>query len=506
MSEDVTVDILAQRILECRLLESDRIEEAIMNSGGRESALDDFVRALQQNELLTNWQVQRLLEGHRRGYYYGKWRVLYLVGHGTFARVYRAVHVKTGDVKAVKVLRNRYSDNDLARDRFLREAQTVMELRHPNIVPIHEVDTDRGRIFMVMDFVEGQNLRDYVKTHGRLKLVTALTINRDLAAGLDHAMKKGVTHRDMKLSNVLLSSKGQAKLVDFGLATVSVDEGEDDSQQGPRSIDYAGLERLTNVRRNDPRSDLYFLGCMLYHMLTGESPLKETRERMKRLSPQRYREIPPVTAHVANLPHRVVILVNRLMDLNPENRIQTAQQALKESQSVLDAIVSGDVEIFSAELSKQQADDYAALMSRQDEGRNRTILLVESDIKMQDMFRERLKEVGYRVLIMGNAQRALDRFRGLDPAETVPADCVIISSAGLGAAAVEAFNQFHSDVMSPIPAILMLDPKRANMAEKANDAADNRVVLQLPAKMKEIRKHLTRMFELLANKQSVTES
>jgi serine/threonine protein kinase len=110
---------------------------------------------------------------------------------------------------------------------------------------------------MVMDFVEGQNLRDYVRAHGKLKITTALAILRDLASGLTYAADRGITHRDMKLSNVLLSSKGQAKLVDFGLATVNKEFEDETSGRtvNPRSIDYAGLEKVTNVARNDPRSD-----------------------------------------------------------------------------------------------------------------------------------------------------------------------------------------------------------------------------------------------------------
>ncbi|MEZ6094310.1 MAG: serine/threonine-protein kinase [Pirellulaceae bacterium] len=502
---DITSETLAQRILESRLLESRQIEESLMAVGGRGADAADFERELLQRELLTNWQIQRLREGHRRGYFYGNWRILYMVGHGTFARVYRAVHVKTGDVKAVKVLRNRYSDDEIARERFLQEAKTVMELRHPNIVPIHEVDTDRGRIFMVMDFVEGQNLRDYVRAQGKLKLVTALTITRDLASGLDYAMKRGITHRDMKLSNVLLSSKGQAKLVDFGLATVNAD-GDDDSKQGPRSIDYAGLEKMTNVRRNDPRSDIFFLGCMLYHMLAGEPAMKETRERMKRMSPQRFREIAPIAAHLPSLPHRVVIFINRMMDLNPESRIQNTTQALKEAQTVLDAVTSGDLEALSPEVTQQQMDDYAAMLSAQDEGKNRTVLLVESEPKMQDMFREKLKAVGYRVLIMGNALRAMERFTGLDPAENVPADCVVLGTAGLGQSAVDTFRKFRGGRLDEIPVVLLLDPKRSAMMDDLSDIAPNRVVLQLPQKMKEIRKVLKDLFEQAEQEQgSVSE-
>ena len=140
----------------------------------------------------------------------------------------------------------------------MREAKMVMRLRHPNIVPISEVDEDRGRIYMVMDFVEGQNLREYVKAHKRIPNLTSLRICRDIAGGLAYAATQGIYHRDMKLSNVLLSAKGQAKLVDFGLATVSSDR-EDDGKGGPRSIDYAGLERCTAVLRD----------CLLY---TSPSP------------------------------------------------------------------------------------------------------------------------------------------------------------------------------------------------------------------------------------------
>ena len=165
MSE-LTAEQLAQRAHDCRLLEPREIEQAFAAAGGRGAASFEALQSVFLKEgLLTNWQVQRLVEGHRRGYFSGNWKVLYLVGSGTFARVYRAAHRKTGDIKAVKVLRNRYSSDHDTRERFLREARMVMKLRHPNIVPIHEVAEDRGRTYMVMDFIEGQNLRDFVRAH-----------------------------------------------------------------------------------------------------------------------------------------------------------------------------------------------------------------------------------------------------------------------------------------------------------------------------------------------------
>ena len=319
----------------------------------------------------------------------------------------------------------------------------VMKLRHPNIVPIHEVDAERGRSYMVMDFVEGQNLRDYVRAHRGLKTTTALSILRDLASGLAYAAERGITHRDMKLSNVLLSSKGNAKLVDFGLATVSKEfEDTGGPTVNPRSIDYAGLERVTNVRRNDSRSDIYFLGCMLYNMLAGVPPLFETRERIKRLSVKRYREIEPLTNHNPNLPHRVVILCNRLMELDPEKRIQTPSLVLKETDSVLEAVQSGDIEKYDEELSRKHAEQYANLMKEKDEGGGCTVLLIESNTKLQDSLRGRLKELGYRVLIMGNPERALERFEDLDPAEDRPAGCVVFGCTDLGRRGMEAFLEF----------------------------------------------------------------
>ena len=157
---DLTAEQLAQRILECRLLDNRQTNQVFSALGSRGVPVEEFKRFLLQHEHLTNWQLKRVEDGHKTGFFYGKWKVLYLVGAGTFARVYRSVHTRTGDVKAVKVLRNRYTGDMITRDRFMREAQTVMKLRHPNIVPIHEVENHRGRIYMVMDFIEGQNMQD----------------------------------------------------------------------------------------------------------------------------------------------------------------------------------------------------------------------------------------------------------------------------------------------------------------------------------------------------------
>ena len=494
----LSAEQLSQRAHECRLLETAQLDRAMAAAGGRGTTFEALQSVLLKQEYLTNWQIQRLIEGHRRGYFYGKWKVLYMVGAGTFARVYRASHQKTGEIKAVKVLRNRYSSDLDTRDRFLREARTVMRLRHPNIVPIHEVSEEGGRTFMVMDFIEGQNLRDYVRAHGVIKRHIALKLTRDVAAGLDYALKQGIGHRDVKLSNVLLSTAGQAKLVDFGLASVNKEMDVDSSVQtnfNPRSIDYAGLEKATNVPRNDERSDVYFLGVLLYHMLSGVSPLEETRERIKRLSPRRYREIVPLTNYDPDMPHRVVILVNRLMELDPEKRPQTPGLALREIEQTIEAIERGKTQRYDPEAAKKDAEDYQKMSHREVEGSGKTVMVIESNQKVQNALREKLKNLGYRVLVIGDPQRALVRFMELDPAEDRPADCVIFGCSGLGYEGIQAFNEFaDNEETQDIPAIILVT---AAVKKYLADAkmSDRRLPLDLPLKFAKVRATLQKLLQ-----------
>lgn len=493
---DLSAEQFAQRIYDCGLMTTKDLEETLGQSGGRgRASFNDFIMKLLEKEQMTNWQISRVVDGQRRGYFYGNWQVLYLIGAGTFARVYRASHRQTGDIKAIKVLRQRYSNDTDTREQFMREAKMVMKLRHPNIVPISEVGEDKGRIYMVMDFVEGQNLREYVKAHKKIPNLTSLKIVRDVTAGLAYAAQQGVFHRDMKLSNVLLSSNGQAKLVDFGLATLSSDK-DDDGKGGPRSIDYAGLERCTNVRRDDPRSDIFFVGCMLYQMVTGVPPLLETRERIRRLSARRYQETAPVTVHEPTLPHRIVILINRLMDLNASKRIQSAALAAKEVEAVVDAIESGDMKRYDEQLSEKEAQEYEALITKHEEGRDKTLLLIESNVKVQDSLRDRLKGIGYRVLITGNPERGLDRFQDLDPSEESPADCVIFGCVGLGREAVSWFEKFiKNEYTSQVPAILIITDKVGKVVRQ-EWFNDHRAQLSMPVKFKHIQKTLRHLLKL----------
>jgi serine/threonine-protein kinase len=341
--------------------------------------------------------------------------------------------------------------------------------------------------YFVMEFVEGQNLREFIKVRKKMTPKEAMSVAIDVLTGLAYAFEKGMQHRDMKMSNVLIS-KGRAKLVDFGLAAMSSAKDAEDATT--RSIDYAALERASGVKNNDPRSDLYFVGGMIYHMLTGVQPLGESKERSQRLSVSRFQNIRPVTTLEPNLPPAIVLFIARALELDPERRFGSAQEMLDEAQRVLIKVEAYEKAVAAGAEAAEAAEVAAAEMPAEMEGLSRTVMIVESKMEIQDVLRERLKKHGYRVLIFSDPERAIQRF--LDSPQT-PADCVMFCCPTLGDAALEAFNKFGTLAETKhVPAILFVDGKQGDLVRGALIGAQ-RVVMAAPLKLRELRQTLLRL-------------
>ena len=486
--DEYTAEDLSQRIMQLNLLDARQLQAAWSQFSTRDVSPDEFLNRLVRRGLMTNYQVERLKRGEKTGFFYGDYKVLYLVGTGTFARVYRAVHNETEQIVAVKVLRKRFSDEPKEKDQFLHEGKVGTTLRHPNIVPIFEVHTFGRSHFLVMEFVEGQNLREFMKIRRKLSPLEATRIIADVSAGLAYAFQQGITHRDLKLSNVLLSSTGRAQLVDFGLAAID-DNLSDDAvaeHPNPRTIDYAALERSTGVRKGDPRSDVYFCGCMYYHLLTGEAALLETTDRIQRLNKSRFENARPVNDLEPDLPVYLTMVVNKAMEFRPERRYQTPAEMHSELKATIQRLnAAKTVEKTGAETPE------GITPGDMMEGISRSVMIVESNASLQDRFREGLKKLGYRVLVIRDPSRALERLNS----SPCPVDCVVFSTRELGRASLDAYNQLlQLEHTRNLPAVLLLDQAQATW-EKHAELTSHRVSLVMPIKFKQFRRALKDLIE-----------
>ena len=485
----MTVDDLTQRILSLELLRERDIREIWMSFGTQDVDIEAFTTALTRQGLLTNYQIERLVSGENTGFYFGEYRALYLVGAGSFARVFRATHKSSGKIVAVKVLRGRFSENDEAINHFVREAELGMELRHPNIVPIYEVASKDFQHFMVMDFVEGQTLRDFLKIRKIVEPKMATRIVTDVCSALEYATKRGLQHRDLKLSNVMLSIGGKAMVVDFGLAALlaAKDVGEGVSQ---RAIDYAALERITGAPKNDARSDIFFLGCMYYQLLTGVAPLMETKERIKRLDKTRFYQVKPIQILAPKTPRAVAFIVNKAMSLDVEKRYQTMGE------------MYADLLVAARRLEEGGGDDDIAptyiemgLAAKENPGirkkaEQKAVMVVESDIEMQNIFREAFKKAGYRVLVISDPERALERIK-----DDVLADVVIFNAQFIGPQALESFNELVEDKrINDTPAILLLDEPQIKWGAMAKRDRIH-FTIAMPISLKRIREVVAKLLE-----------
>lgn len=470
--DSVDAVAIADRAVRLGLLRPEQTEEAWLELGKRGGEATAFLRIMEKRGHLTPFQSQKLLKNDTDGYFLGGYRLLYKIASGSFGRVYRADDPATGRVFAIKVLRKKWSEKRHTIDLFEREGRVGITLQHPNIVEILAVNQDRAskQYYMVMEFVEGGNLRDFLRIRKKLEPVEALKIIEEITDGLAFAFSKGITHRDMKTTNVLISSGKVAKLVDFGLADV-VDRntsrsvpGEDELEVD-RTVDYAGLERATGAPHGDTRSDIFFLGCVAYQLLTGRSPIEWSKNVNQRMQKERFVNTPPMSPDEVKAPASVFRLVDTMMKLNPDERYQTPAQLLEAIREVRRELEGGA----TAGAKSKKTGPF-------------TIFLVEKDERLQNLLREKLKEKGFKVLIAGDPQRALDRFR------QNPFDVFIVDAATTGDDGLMAFEKVMRDSQRQncgMGGILLITAEQTKQAEAFASFANFELLVQ-PVKFKDL--------------------
>lgn len=494
---EIDAEMMVDQLMMLGLASRDQLHDA--TTAASDGSPDAVLRMLLRKGAITSWQVDRLKKGDPSGFFFGEAKVLFHLAEGTFARVYRGEHVTTKAPLAVKVLRQRFAQIPDAVERFHKEAEAGMKLSHPNIVQVIDQGRQENRHFMIMEYVEGMNLRDFMKLRSRIPTEQAAPLMMGMAQGLKYSMDRGVTHRDIKGTNILISNQGEAKLVDFGLATMQGDESKP-GVKSQRTVDYSALERTCNSPKGDPRSDIYFLGCVFYQMLTGQLPMEESesKDMLRKMLKRSFGAIKPIAEHRYHPDEELGSIIEKMMKIDLKARYQTMDAVvadLERYQTAYDAAKSG-----SAPRTKADEEDEfigSIFMPREIEKPPdlaptappppkpvpaKSVLCVEAQTEIQDALRKTLSNMGYKVMLVSDAEVGAERYR------EAPADAVIFDTDGQDADSVEAFldmHEFAHEEGHQLVALVLLGHKQAELRERL-PADDQLIVLSKPIKMKQV--------------------
>lgn len=452
------------------LVTREQTEEAM---SARSSDLNTFLDQMERKQFLTSYQTGKIRKGSLRDLTLGHYKLLYRNASGSFARVFRAASMRDNTMVALKLLRARWAKDPEFVQNFYREASVCKRFDHLNIVPIYDVGEDNGRHYFTMEFVEGGNLRDFIRIRKKLAPVEGVRCLIDICSGLDYAIGLGVTHRDLKMSNVLMSSKGVAKLVDFGLAGDDSYNSHLEADMDHRALEYATLERGSNAPRNDPRSDIFFAGAIFYELVGGQAAWPSTRCREERKQFSRYFNVRPLSQVDPTIPKCVTDIISRMMEASPDSRYQTPGEAVADLRDAL------------AEMGEAttRAGAGRKVAKPTSEATKPTVLCVENRPKHQEVLREYFGTRGYRLLLMSDYERARTRLQSQDKP-----DCLVIMGATTNGDLREVFEDVREgETTTQVPSLMVLSKKRASELEAAGVMLDQRRVLVQPVNLKKLR-------------------
>ena len=272
-----------------------------------------------------------------------RYEIIELVGSGGMSEVYKAKDHKLNRYVAAKVLKNEFSDDRNFVSKFRVEAQSAAGLAHPNIVNVYDVGEDEGIYYIVMEYVEGITLKDYIYDHGRLTVEEALDFSLQIASGIEVAHQNHTIHRDIKPQNIIVSKNGTLKITDFGIARAATSNTVASNAMG--SVHYISPEQARGGY-SDEKSDIYSLGITMYEMVTGRVPFEGDNNVTVALMHIQGEMIPP-REYYPDIPASFEKVILKCTQKKPERRYLTASALIADLRRVAtnpngDFVVLGD--------------------------------------------------------------------------------------------------------------------------------------------------------------------
>jgi serine/threonine protein kinase len=321
-----------------------------------------FSKWLVASGFLTDFQVGVLQRGFADLLFLDDYKLLERIGQGRMAGVYKAVH-KLGQVVAVKVLPPSKARQPQMLARFQREARLSVRLKHPNVVRTYQVGKTKGDLhYLVMEYLDGETLEDVLQRRGKLPLVEALYVVSEAFLGLEHLDTEGMIHRDLKPGNLMLVPppqetvlKSAVKILDIGLGRALFDEGGAGDDTSDLTTEgailgtplYMAPEQARSAHTADIRADIYSLGCVLYHCLTGQPPFSDSS--VVRVIVRQATEAPkPLREFLPEVPAGLQEVMDRLLAKDPAQRPATpsaAMQALEKLKQMKQAVAAEEADV-----------------------------------------------------------------------------------------------------------------------------------------------------------------
>lgn len=308
----------------------------------------------------------------------GRYELLELIGVGGMADIYKAKDIAEDRTVAVKILKNEFAASEDFLRRFRNESKAIALLSHPNIVKIYDVGFTDKIQYIVMEYIDGITLTEYIERQGVLKWRDAIHFTTQVLRALQHAHDRGIVHRDVKSQNVMLLSDGTIKVMDFGIARFNRETDKTMSEKAIGSVHYISPEQARG-EVTDEKSDIYSVGVMLYEMLTGEKPFDG--ENPVSIALKHMQAVPKRVTEINNsIPEGLEEITVKAMQKEPSKRYQTAGEMIKDIEEFKkNPSIVFEYKYFSTDGSTKYFDKVVPEQQNQKAGGKKKVPLVEEN-------------------------------------------------------------------------------------------------------------------------------